>query len=186
MEEDSLLVKRVLNGDLEAYDHLVRKYMNRIYFLLYRMMGRTEDAKDLTQECFLRAYQHLASFQPDRRFSSWLYQIAIHLCYNESRKQKRKEVSLEAEPFVDRETPETVFIRKEDYLLYRKELDRLPENYRAVLLLRYHEGLSYQEISDVLEITVKVVRNYLYRAKKKLKKQFSTRAKEGKPDEMLV
>ncbi|WP_051272165.1 RNA polymerase sigma factor [Shimazuella kribbensis] len=173
-EQDARWVEQVRAGQLDAYDQLVQKYMNKVYYLLYRMIGREEDAKDLAQECFIRAYKHLHQYDITRSFSSWLYKIAINLCRNELQKQKRQAFELQGQlEIADTENPEQVYIQKEETRRYQQEIDLLPPFYREVLILRYYQELSYVEISESLGITETDVRNYLYRAKRKLRKQTS-------------
>jgi len=178
MREDSYYVERALNGDLDAFDVLVRKYSNRVYAILLRMLQDPEEAKDLTQEVMIKVYHKLSNFDQKRRFSAWLYQIAVNQCLDELRKKKRRKwVSIHDSLASGTPGPEEEVMAKEKWRCLMSELTRLPENYRLVFLLRYVDDLSYQEIGEVLGISSTDVRNWLYRAKQKLKVQF--RDKEG-------
>lgn len=167
-EQDARWVEQVRAGQLDAYDKLVQKYMNKVYYLLYRMIGKEEDAKDLTQECFIRAYKHLHQYDVTRSFSNWLYKIAINLCKNELQKQKRQANNIlqSQREIASTENPEQVYIREEEKQCYQQEINLLPPLYRAVLILRYYQELSYMEISESLGITEKDVRNRKTKIKK--------------------
>lgn len=94
--KDQILVERSLQGEKQAFEQLVKRYQKSIYNLAYRMTGSREDAEDLTQETFLRTYAKLETFQLGRRFSPWLFRIASNLCINWQKRQKLREVSLDA------------------------------------------------------------------------------------------
>ncbi|WP_124726873.1 RNA polymerase sigma factor [Staphylospora marina] len=178
MQDEAVLVEKVLAGNREAFEPLVRKYAPRIYRVVLRMVHHSEDARDLTQEIFFQVYRKLSSYQPDRRFSTWLYQIAVNRCIDELRKRKGKRLVALNDEWVSNEPgPEKVAIdrmRVDDIL---KSLDGMPENWKLIFLLRFVDDLSYSEIAEVLGISLNDVRNGLYRTRQKLRMQFQ--AKEG-------
>ncbi len=172
MDEDRDWVLQVINGNKQTYAHLITKYKDRIYNVLYRMVHSREEAKDLTQECFIKAFQKLASFDPKREFYPWLCRIAINHCIDKRRIQKPQIVDfheMDQLSMVEEQTPESIYIQKEFASEMREMLDELPESYRLVLLLRYNQNLSYQEISDILGIPVSTIQVKLHRAKQKLR-----------------
>ncbi|MDR0270746.1 sigma-70 family RNA polymerase sigma factor [Paenibacillus sp.] len=182
---DAVLVREVLSGNKESFTQLVDAHKNKIYGLLRGMGAGPQDAQDFTQEAFLKAYRKLGTFREESSFASWLYTIAVNVMRDAGRKKK-------AEPTDDEvltlgrqhnETPELAFLRKETSVEIRRLLEELPEKYRIVLLLRYTNELSYEEIAEIAGIEVNQVRNRLHRAKKSLYKKFKD--KEGMKHEML-
>ncbi|GEN33052.1 MULTISPECIES: RNA polymerase sigma factor [Aneurinibacillus] len=169
MDEDQEWVAQVLSGSKDAYAHLVNKYKTRVYGLLIGMGASPQDAQDLAQESFIKAYRYLASYNPEKQFSSWLYKIAANSYLDVWRKQKRERMDAQEEEYVDWTSPEQVYLHKERAHELRAHIARLPEKYRLVLVLRYIDDLSYKEIAEVLELPLPTVQTHLHRAKKKLR-----------------
>ncbi len=177
--EEVLMINRVLGGEQEAYTFLVERYSGSLLRYLARMVGRSEEAEDLLQESFLRAYLSLASFDSTYRFSTWLFRIATNLALNRL-KAERKVVSLEAmseqldeapfEPADEREDcrPEYRSERAELAIEVQRCLDDLPAAYRAVVALRYLAELSYNEIADATGLPLNTVRTRLHRGRERL------------------
>lgn len=186
MQEDQEWVNQVLQGDKQAYAHLIHKYKQRVYALLLRMVHHPQDAQDLTQECFLKAFRYLHTYDPQRKFSSWLYRIAINL-YLDAKPANQKHVTMvEIDETVlsNGMHPETIYLSNETSEELRNQIDRLPEMYRIVLTLRYLDDLTYQEISEILDAPTATVQVRLYRAKQKLRELFLTVKKGGTAREM--
>lgn len=188
MKDDNECVREVLAGNKEAYGFLIEKYKDKIYTLLMRMIHDAQDAQDLTQECFIKAYQYLCSFDPERKFSSWLFRIAVNLCLNAlqaRQKNQRHPAEWDDEWLVDETSPESILLQKEHVAEIRDVIEELPEHYRIVLLLRYLEEMSYQEISTVLDVSVSTVQMRLHRAKQKLRERFQPLWKGGRVNEVF-
>lgn len=188
MKDDNDCVKEVLAGDKEAYGFLIHKYKDKIYTLLLRMIHDAQDAQDLTQECFIKAYHYLHSFDPERKFSSWLYRIAVNLCLNAlqaRQKIQRHPAEWDDEWLIDESSPESILLQKEHVSEIREVIEELPEHYRIVLLLRYLEDMSYQEISAVLEVPISTVQVRLHRAKLKLRTRVQASWKGGLANEVF-
>ncbi|USG67172.1 sigma-70 family RNA polymerase sigma factor [Brevibacillus ruminantium] len=188
MEEDKEWVRQVLSGEKQAYAHLINKYRNKVFSLLYRMTGNPHDAQDLAQECFIRAYRYLHSYDENRKFSSWLYRIAVNVYVDTQRSLQKKQVSLveiEENTLSDGNSPETMYLQEEHASELHELIGQLPEKYRVVLLLRYVDELSYQEISDILEIPLHQVQIRLHRAKQRLRNYFQSAEKGGGLHEVL-
>lgn len=150
-------------ADLHAFGLLVERWRKRIYHLCLRMTGDPHTADDLTQEVFVRIFDRRRSYNPAQRFSTWLWRIALNLCYDELRRvQRRHELPLEEESgeagtvtrleVIDPSTPQVRLQEREEAELVRAALLQLPEIYRAVLVLRHYENLKLREIAQVLEI----------------------------------
>jgi len=171
---DEALVAQAL-VDRERFSELVARYQDRIYRLIYRMVGDREDSYDLTQGTFLQAYAGLRGFHPGGRFSPWLYRIAINLSLNYLKQRKTPTVPLDeaAEQipglFSEAVDPEELIQRQEVQAAVQRALASLPDKYRAVVLLRYRENLPYEEIANILGLPENTVGTYLFRAKEQLR-----------------
>ncbi len=178
-EEDLVIVERVLGGDVNAFETLVLSYEKNVYNLALRMVKNAEDASDMTQEAFVRAYSSLASFRGESKFSVWLYRIVSNVCLDFLRSRSRHPtVSLSVENDDGEEdeldiadtslSPEEVLERRLTCESVRRGLDALSEEYRQILLLREIQGLSYEEIAQVLSMELGTVKSRIFRARKKL------------------
>jgi RNA polymerase sigma-70 factor (ECF subfamily) len=169
---DEQLVEAFQGGDVSAFDLLVSRWDRKIQGAVYRVVGPSEDVRDITQEAFLKAYRALPLFRKEARFSSWLYQIALNLCRDRLRRSRRSqaEVSLDllgesGEAPLSNPGPSAV------ELIEAREISRtvgaavwaLPEDHREVIVLKEYEGLTFQEIADVLGLPVSTVKTRLYR-----------------------
>ncbi len=161
-------------GDRAAFGRLVEAYQAPIYNLTYRMLGNPQEAEDAAQETFLRAYVNLPSYDPARKFSSWLFSIASHHCIDRLRRRRGQFVSLDAdhvldEGLVDREPlPEAVALTREEEQLVQRLLAQLPEDYRLVITLFYWYDLSCREIGEVVGISEGAAKVRLHRGRKML------------------
>ena len=178
-EQEVQIVQRVLQGDVNAFEKLVLEYEKSVYAITQRMTGNAEDAADMTQETFIKAYNSLSSFRGDSKFSVWLYRIATNVCLDFLRSRSRKPtVSLSVEDDDGEEveldiadesqSPERLLERGLTRDAVRRGLDELSPEYRQILLLREIQGLSYEEIADVLTLEVGTVKSRIFRARKRL------------------
>ena len=178
------LIARAKQGDHSAFEQLVRDNEKRIYNLTLRMVGNPEDALDLSQEAFLNAWKGLGSFKGDSAFSTWLYRLASNACLDFLRSKKRRQdttgspLSLDDEeapppPADDSNRPDLQLERKERIQALHRALDGLPVHHRQILVMRELSGLSYQEISDTLNLDLGTVKSRLTRARLALKKILS-------------
>jgi RNA polymerase sigma-70 factor (ECF subfamily) len=170
--EDADLVRLCQNGDMAAFEQLFHKYQERVYGTALRMMSNKEDALDLTQEIFLKAYQNIHKFKSTSAFSTWLYRLSVNLCIDELRKRKRFANTVPLEEAVsqaDANTPEDYAISKERERQVWKALNSLKEKERAIIILRDMEGLSYKEIAEVFRCSLGRVKSRLHEARQSLK-----------------
>lgn len=171
VETDEELVTAFRAGNSSAFDELVQRWERKIQGAVYRIMGPGEDARDLTQETFLRAYRGLSTFKSEARFSSWLYQIALNLCRDRLRQKRgRTVVGLD-----DLDAPTAARIERVEasahQLVEARDVSRmvsaamaeLPEEQREVIVLKEYQGLTFQEIANVLRVPVSTVKTRLYR-----------------------
>ena len=175
------LVSMAKNGNHSAFEQLIHDNESRIYNLIFRMVGNTEDAMDLSQETFLNAWKGLSSFNGDSAFSTWLYRLASNVCLDFLRSKKRRQDTLGTPLSLDDEDapptpadpalkPDEHLERKERSLALYRALAELPEHHSQILILRELSGLSYQEISSTLELDLGTVKSRLTRARFALKK----------------
>jgi len=175
-KNDLRLVGKALEGEQKAYAELMSRYRDAIYFMLLKMVNNRDDANDLAIETFAKAFQNLEKYKPDYAFSTWLFKIATNNCIDHIRKKKLKTFSIDQVTGEDGEgsrpwevagnspTPEESLIRKQKSTLLRDVVDKLPLRYRKLVLLRYFEELSYEEISEQLDIPLGTVKAQLFRA----------------------
>ncbi|MFO0924129.1 MAG: sigma-70 family RNA polymerase sigma factor [Pirellulales bacterium] len=174
--DESDVIRRVLQGEWDAYGIIVARYQQRIYCAMYAMMGNREDAEDLTQECLTLGFRKLRSFEGRSSMYTWLHRIAMNLAISHRRKHRREtsmsRTSMEvAEPSLarDDEPIEDQIDRADEQLLVRKAIQRLDQQQQSVLVLRDVQGMDYSEIAEVLEIPIGTVRSRLHRARLELK-----------------
>ena len=181
MTEEQILsiIREVLDGDANAFEDIVREYERNVYNIALRMSGEREDALDISQEAFLKAYHSLRSFRGDSKFSVWLYRIVSNTCLDFLRERKRRaEVPLvreddeggEAQTQIPDESlsPETLLERKLTREALRRGLESLPDDQRKILLLREIQGFSYEEIGSILSLESGTVKSRIFRARRKL------------------
>lgn len=177
---DAELITRVQKGDADAYRPLVLRYQNRLFSMVVGMLRNGEDARDIVQVAFVKAYQNIGTFRVDSAFYTWLYRIAMNLAIDHCRKNKRRRTSSFEEAVAQRdedgtvaeqhhaESPVRALARKELHERIYAALDELSEDMREVILLREVEGLSYKEIADRMDIPEGTVMSRLFYARKKL------------------
>lgn len=175
---DGELVRLTLCGNTFAYNGLVQRYQKQVYNLAYRMLGNAEDAGDLVQDTFLRAYGALASFRQDASFLTWLYKIASNLCIDQLRSRKAKgTLSLEVELDEGREPadaarglmPEECAVRGAVQDIVQQAVMNLPERYRVVVVMRHLQDMSVDEIARALDLPTGTVKTHLFRAREMLR-----------------
>jgi RNA polymerase sigma-70 factor (ECF subfamily) len=168
---DEELVSRSIGGDADSFNQLVLRWERPIYALAYRVIGREEDARDVCQETFLRAFRALGGFRGQAKFSSWLYRIALNLCRDWVRRQRRTPVVQLPEDVdvmelaVSREPTEPIedLVARHDLTrIVEKAMARLPEEQRTAIILKEYHGLTFQEIADLVGCPLSTVKTRLY------------------------
>jgi RNA polymerase sigma-70 factor, ECF subfamily len=175
-EGDDVLVRRAQAGDPDAFGQLVERYMRRAYYSALSLVGSREDALDLSQEAFARAYRARRTIDPERPFYAWLYQILRRLCFNFLRDRRTRAARLDAAAswLADEAAgrvalgPEESYARAEARARVAAAIEQLPEREREVLALKEFEGLSYREIAELVGIPIGTVMSRLYAARQHL------------------
>jgi len=170
MDSDITLVERYTSGDMTAFDELMIRYERQIYRLCYRFTSNSDDARDLAQEIFIKAFEHLSEFRKESSLKTWLYRIATNHCINH--------VKSNAQQFVEvteniRQTESTAQSELEEKQLrehFRLLVTKLPPKQRAILELRIHEQLSYEEIATMSNRSVSTIKASVFFALEKLRK----------------
>jgi RNA polymerase sigma-70 factor (ECF subfamily) len=176
--DDVELIRKFKKGDILAFDQLVLKYQDKIYGLCRYMLGNAHDAEDAAQDTFIKAYRNLNHFRPDASFYTWLYRIAANTCLDYKKrpffesifKSSDEDEDFFQEPVSDEPSPEKMYEDKQLGLVLRKGLGKLSSKLRVVIILKEIEGLSYEEIAEVLEVSVGTVKSRISRAREELKK----------------
>lgn len=175
MDGEEGLIERIAAGERELFGELVLRHQDFIFNVVSKYVRIEEEARDLTQEVFLKAYENLEKFRGESKVSSWLYRIAANLSLNWSERRAGRETQLDDEfaetlaapPDLSDEARE----REQALALIAEALEEMPEKYRAVIKLHYFEDKSYQEIADALGLPMNTVKIHLLRAKEQLRKR---------------
>lgn len=181
---DQVLVKRVQAGEKQAFDLLVKQYQHKIIGLIGRYVYDPHEAMDVAQEAFIKAYRALPGFRGDSAFYTWLYRIAINTAKNHlvsrSRRPPDVDVDVDDAHYIDTdselrdlESPESALYRDELERVVKSTLDRLPEDLRVALTLREFEGMSYEDIANVMDCPVGTVRSRIFRAREAIDKEIA-------------
>ncbi len=175
-------IKQVLKGDQNAFGEIVEMYKDKVFQISYRMLGNRHEAEDIAQEAFLRAFVNIHSYNTEFKFSTWLYRITTNLCIDRIRK-KKPSYYLDAEVAgteglnMYSQIPSTTRLPEDDVEslelqdTIQKEIMKLPEKYRSVIVLKYIEELSLKEISDILDMPLGTVKTRIHRGREALRKR---------------
>lgn len=175
--DDILLIEKFKKGEGSVFEVFVLKYQDKIYNLCRYMLGDADDAQDAAQDTFVKAYQNLNNFRPEASFYTWLYRIAINTCLDFRKRpffESLFRISDEDEKYIlqtasDEPSPEKLYESKQLGLALRKSLGKLSLKLRTVIILKEIEGLSYEEMAEVLDISIGTVKSRISRAREELK-----------------
>jgi RNA polymerase sigma-70 factor (ECF subfamily) len=179
---DEELVSRSIGGDLDSFNQLVLRWERPIYSLAYRVIGREEDARDVCQETFLRAFRALNGFRGQAKFSSWLYRIALNLCRDWVRRERRTpvvqapedvEVLELAAVYEPGTSVEDLVARRELTRVVERAMARLPEEQRTAIILKEYHELTFQEIADLVGCPLSTVKTRLYQGLAVLRRELA-------------
>jgi RNA polymerase sigma-70 factor (ECF subfamily) len=188
MATDEELVARSMGGDLDSFNQLVIRWERPIYALAYRVIGREDEARDVAQETFLRAFRALKGFKGQAKFSSWLYRITLNLCRDWIRRERRTPVSQAPEGMdivelageaENEESIEDLVSRKEVGRAVARAMALLPEEQRTAIILKEYHGLTFQEIAEMLDCPLSTVKTRLYQGLSVLRRQLQAEGVES-------
>ena len=175
--EDSQLILKFIDGDVQAFNVLVNRWQDRIYNFVFKVLGRREDAKDVTQKTFIKTYKNLRKLKDIERFSAWIYQIAMNLCRDEMRKYKRSPTvsihekirtssgeDMELQDFLSDGSIDIADELHQGQVveIIRKGLNMIPEEQRIVIIMKEYQGLKFREISEILQEPLNTVKSRMY------------------------
>jgi RNA polymerase sigma-70 factor (ECF subfamily) len=175
--DDQLLIKRAQDGDIDAFEDLIRAYEKKIYSIAYNMMNSREDAQDVTQETVLKIFRSLSMFNGKSTFSAWIYKVTTNTCLDELRKRKHTLLSIEkmSEDGVqfrdDAYTSEELLTQKLLGQRISAEIDTLSPDYKLMIVLRDVQGMSYQQIAEITGISIGTVKSRINRARRQLREK---------------
>ena len=179
-------VEAARRGDKQAFSQLVQAYQRPVFNLTYRMLGNSEEAEDAAQETFLRAYARLSQYDPQMKFSTWVFSIANHHCIDRLRKRRATHISIDDNPVLenlqeDSPQPEHQALDREQSIELQGLINLLEPEYRTPLVLRYWEEMSYEEIAEAMGVTVAAVKSRLFRARQQLMALYESDQSEAAP-----
>ena len=178
--EDVACMLRVKKGDVAAFEELVERHKSSVIGTIYRMLGDLDESHDLAQRVFIRVWSSAPRYKPSAKFTTWLFTITKNLVYNESRRRKRRpHYSLEAQteqfhlamPDVTAVEPGEALLHQEMQEAIDRAMDKLPERQRMALVLRRFEHMPYEEIAEVMGLTISSVKSLLFRARLQLREE---------------
>ncbi|WP_010252495.1 RNA polymerase sigma factor [Acetivibrio cellulolyticus] len=181
-EKERNLVEKSKSGDVEAFEQLIESCQKKVFNIAYRMIGNYDDANELAQEVFIKAFRSIKKFKGDSLFSTWIYKVTANVCLDEIRRRKKKMVvSLDEEiEYSDGEvkrqiadnapTPDIAAETNEVKNAVNKSIQELPEDYKSIIILRDIQGFSYEEISKIFNCPEGTVKSRINRARQALKK----------------
>ncbi len=176
-DQDLNLVKRTIKGDEIAFEQLVKKYQHPVLNTIYRYTGNYSEAEDIAQDVFVKVWWNIKRFKRKSKFSTWLYRIVVNQCLDYRRKRRRQSTSVAWQtqaPFGEGKIPESLtveldFERRKKATIVQQAINGLPDNQRIALILSQYENKSYQEIADIMRISLASVAMLIFRAKSNLK-----------------
>jgi RNA polymerase sigma-70 factor (ECF subfamily) len=169
-EADNSIVERYLAGDMTAFDELMIRYERLVYRVCYRFVNNRDDAMDLAQEVFIKAFEHLASFRRESSMKTWLYRIAMNHCINHVKKNAREFVEIKENVGSTRASVHSDMEEREQREQFRLLVKRLPPKQKAILEMRIHEQLSYEEIATMSGRSISTIKASVFFALEKLRK----------------
>ncbi len=178
---DIELVNRCIKGNQDAFSELVSRYKRLVFKVVYNIINNEQEVNDISQEVFLKVYKNLKAYNPEYKFSTWIVKIATNHCLDIVRKKKVDALPIDEAIDVSdkKDTPEEFYIRKEKVERIREAISELPEKYRVPIILFHQNGLSYEEMTNIMNEPITIIKNRLYRARLMLKGKLVPEGKEG-------
>ncbi len=177
IDTEKKYIQEIKAGNSVLFEHIVRFYQDRIFSFVIRIVRSEEDAKDVTQDTFIKVYRNIKSFKGEAKFSTWLFQIAYNTAISQQRKQQ-KQINYESEMIYQKESSysgssQEILEKKERSIMVNKAIDSLSESDAAIVNLYYKEEMSIHEISEILDLSISNVKVKLHRCRKKLSERLN-------------
>jgi len=173
-ELDRIAVERCLSGDFDAFGSLIERYQRPVFNTVLHMVGDAEDAREVCQQAFMKAFEHLASYDRERKFFSWIYKVAVNESINHLKARRPHESLNDSIPH-PRANPAEQFEELEEWTHLHEAIMNLDTNYRAVIILRHFVHFSYEEIAQILDVPEKTVKSRLFTARQLLREALEAR-----------
>ena len=181
---DEAIVKRVQQGDVSAYNILVIKYQHKVAQIISKFVGNSADVNDVAQEAFIKAYKAINNFRGESSFYTWLYRIVVNAAktYLESNSKRKNHIDVDSEEFqsidaqgvlTSKESPDKIIESQELQQVILSAMNELPEELRQAIMLREVEGMSYEDMADLLQIPIGTVRSRIFRARQFIEEKMS-------------
>ncbi|MBQ3883806.1 MAG: RNA polymerase sigma factor RpoE [Succinivibrio sp.] len=181
---DEAIVKRVQQGDVSAYNILVIKYQHKVAQIISKFVGNSADVNDVAQEAFIKAYKAINNFRGESSFYTWLYRIVVNAAktYLESNSKRKNHIDVDSEEFqsidsqgvlTSRESPDKIIESQELQQVILSAMNELPEELRQAIMLREVDGMSYEDMADLLQIPIGTVRSRIFRARQFIEEKMS-------------
>jgi len=172
-------LEKARQNDINAWEKLVKEYESMVYHIAYRMMQNEQEAKDISQEIFIKVYRNLPKFDGKSAFSTWLYRIAVNTCIDTLRKNKTKQ-TVSWEQYTEQnknetatyQTPENIYLQREKQNDIMETLQNLSPEHKAIILMRDMQDMTYGEIAECLSVSLGTVKSRIARAREQFKKEF--------------
>lgn len=165
MDDEGLIIRKAQEGDMDAFGKLISMYKKAVFNMCLRMLGSREEADDASQEVFIKIYKGLRTYNGQNRFSTWALKVASNTCIDIIRKRKVQTVNIDDYELCSESSPENSYISFETKKDIEAAVKKLPEKYRIMIVYYHFMNLSYQEICDILNEPMTIVKNRLYRAR---------------------
>lgn len=190
LENEKDLIIQSISGDIKSFEALIKGYQKMAYNVAYRIMGNEEDAKDMTQEAFIKVYRNIKGFRMDSSFSTWMYRIVMNTCKDELRKKKMKVISIDQPITTDDGQmqmeledhglkPDEIVESRETQKEVHEALQEIKETNRVVVVLRDIKGFSYAEISEIIDVPVGTIKSRINRGRQELKTILMNKRKQS-------
>jgi RNA polymerase sigma-70 factor (ECF subfamily) len=185
--EERRIIQKILKGDSKSFEFILEKYKKLVFHIAFRMINNVEDAEDIAQEVFLKVHKNLSNFRFESKFSTWIAKITHNSCINYLQKKKVQLIDDLNEPEginIHQNSDDSPYHSTESLDTSKRiqdEISKLPPRYRTILILYHSEGMSYQDIGEVMQLPEGTVKSYLFRARRYLKKAIM---KKYQPEEL--
>lgn len=188
INEEKLLIEKVIKGDIESFEKLIKNYQLYAYNIAYRILGNEEDAKDATQEALIKVYKSINKFEMKSSFSTWLYRIVVNTAKDQLKSRGAEKYSIDDDEDSEKPkleiadqsfNPEKVYEKNESSKILHQSIGKLPQESRIALVLRDIQGFTYEEISEMITVPIGTVKSRIARGRSQLKKILMVEGRDG-------
>ena len=188
INDEKLLIEKVVKGDIESFEKLIKNYQIYAYNIAYRILGNEEDAKDATQEALIKVYKSINKFKMKSSFSTWLYRIVANTAKDFLKERGAEKYSIDGDEKSEKAkleisdqsfNPEKIYERNENSKIIQESIEKLPKDSRIALVLRDMQGFTYEEISEIITAPIGTVKSRIARGRSQLKRILTAEGRDG-------